>query len=128
MRDEKNWELMKKHIRKLRGRYLRFKEQVLDRMNASNVRVVPRTTKLSYDNGSTSVIDEEELDYSSDTNDPFEEQEDHRTVCHRIDWNVLHNHSNVFLLTTYLNSEKVVCSISDIVPGYRYPHLCEIGG
>ena len=97
-------------------------------MNASNVRIVPRTKKPSYHNDSTSIVDEDELDYSSDTNDPFEDEEDHRAVCHRIDWNVHHNHSNVFLLTTYLDRENVVCSISDLVADHRYPHLCEIGG
>ena len=124
MGDEREWGLMKKHIRKLR----RFKQRALGRTNASNVCVVPRTRKPAQHNGSTSIVDEDELDYSSDTNDPFEEQEDHRIVCHRIDWNVHHHHSNVFLLTTYLHSEDAVCSISDIVSGHRYPHLCEVGG
>lgn len=134
MGDEQTWEVVKKHIRKLRRKYLRFKEKVLDRLNASNVRVISRTRKPStmqtantITNADDPMTNPDELDYSSDINDPFEDEDDHRTVCHRIDWNVLHNHSNVFLLTTYLNGEKVICSISDIVPDYRYPHLCEIG-
>ena len=122
--DQDAWDKMKENLRKLRRKYSRFKEKVLDRLNASHVKVLPPTRQIRPNDTSTEI---EELDYSSDTTDPFEDQENHRSVCQQVEWNVLHPHSNVFLLTTYLKSEEVVCSISDIVADYRYHHLCELG-
>lgn len=82
--------------------------------------IFPNTTK---------VIEEYEYDDidSPDETDEFEQIEEIRGICDQIDWNVINNDSTVYLLTTYLISDKVVCSLSNIEPDVEYEHVCEYG-
>ena len=64
---------------------------------------------------------------SPDESDEFEQIEDIRGICDQIHWNVFNNNSNVFILTTYIVSDKIVCSLSDVEPNTKYHHVCEYG-
>ncbi|CAF1032001.1 unnamed protein product [Rotaria sordida] len=75
--------------------------------------------------------DDEEYEYddldSSDESDEFEQIEDIRGICDQIAWNALDNNSTVYILTTYIVSDKIVCSLSDVEPDIEYHHICEYG-
>jgi hypothetical protein len=62
---------------------------------------------------------------SPDETDEFEQIEDIRGICSQIDWNVFNDNSTVFILTTYVLSNKTVCSLSDVEPDTEYRHVCE---
>ena len=77
----------------------------------------------------TTAIDEYEYDSldSSDEDEIFEEIDDIQGICDKIDWNVLNNDSTVYILTTYLISNKIICSLSNIESLMEYQHICEYG-
>jgi hypothetical protein len=64
---------------------------------------------------------------STDEGDEFEQLEDIRGICDQIAWNVINNDSTVYILTTYLVSDKIVCSLSDVESDIEYEHVCEYG-
>lgn len=154
MSNPAQWETMKKLYRQFRQKYRRLKEKILDRLNGTGLQFLSRSKKLkarTTQAPSEFTTDDEyvdpllgkttpsispfsennDYDYeyfdSADEVDSFEEIDDTRSICHQIDWNVLYNHSNVFVLTTYIVSEKTVCSLSDIVEDHEYHHVCEYG-
>ncbi|CAF1562766.1 unnamed protein product [Rotaria magnacalcarata] len=75
----------------------------------------------------TQSIDEYEYDDidSEDDADEFEQFDDVRGICDQVDWNVLNNDSTVYVLTTYLIVNKIVCSLSNVEPNVEYDHVCE---
>ncbi|CAF3690473.1 unnamed protein product [Rotaria sordida] len=75
----------------------------------------------------TTTIDEYEYDDldSEDENDEFEQYDDIQGICDQVDWNVLNNDSTVYILTIYLNSGKIHCSLSNVDPNIEYDHVCE---
>ena len=154
MSNPAQWETMKKLYRQFRQKYRRLKEKILDRLNGTGLQFLSRSKKLrarTTQAPSEFTVEDEyvdsllaittpsispfsenndyDYDYfdSTDEVDSFEEIDDTRSICHQIDWNVLYNHSNVFVLTTYIVSEKTVCSLSDIVEDHEYHHVCEYG-
>lgn len=80
---------------------------------------------VSYDD------DEDEYEYdeidSTDENDEFEQLQNIRGICDQIAWNALDNNATVYVLTTYIVSDKTICSLSDVEPDNEYPHICEYG-
>lgn len=84
-------------------------------------------------------VDDDEYEYddldSPDESDAFEEIDDIRGICDQLDWNVVHDHHHdgdhnrsVYVLTTYIVSEKMVCSLSDVESDdVAYRHVCEYG-
>jgi hypothetical protein len=155
MSNPDQWEMMKKLYRQFRQKYRLVKEKILDRLNGTGLQFLSRSKKpkarttqapseitlgdefvdpvvAMASSPSTPLFSETndyDLDYfdSADEVDPFEEIDDTRSICHKIDWNVLYNHSNIFVLTTYIVSEKTVCSLSDIDEDHEYHHVCEYG-
>jgi len=81
----------------------------------------------------SSIINNDEYEYddldSSDESDEFDQIENIRGFCDEIHWNVLNNTNNstVYILTKYNMSNKSVCSLSDVEPQTKYPHVCEYG-
>jgi len=59
--------------------------------------------------------------------DDSEQFDNIRSVCDTLTWNVLKNDSDVFILTRYLMSDKIVCSINDIEPNSSYEYMCQYG-
>ncbi|CAF5110043.1 unnamed protein product, partial [Rotaria sp. Silwood1] len=75
----------------------------------------------------TTIIDEYEYDDidSEDQSDEFERIDDIRGICDQVDWNVLNNDTTVYILTTFLLSDKIHCSISNVESNIEYDHVCE---
>lgn len=48
-------------------------------------------------------------------------------VCHEVHSNVVYNESNVLQISTYLYSDKTICSLDHILPAKAYYYLCQYG-
>jgi len=85
-------------------------------------------TNYIFSNDTEEVVEYEydDLD-SADEVDEFEQLEDVRGICDQIDWNVMNNDSTVYMLTIYLISDKISCSLSNVDPDVEYEHVCEYG-
>ncbi|CAF4832309.1 unnamed protein product [Rotaria magnacalcarata] len=93
----------------------------------SNQTVIPTDLIIINDEGG----DDDEYEYddldSLDESDEFERIQDIRGICDQIAWNALDDNSTAFILTTYIVSDKIICSLSDVEPDHEYPILCEYG-
>ncbi|CAF3576654.1 unnamed protein product [Rotaria sp. Silwood1] len=73
--------------------------------------------------------DDDEYEYddldSSDESDEFEQIDDIHGICDQVAWNALDDSSTVYILTTYIVSDKIVCSLSDVESNTEYHHICE---
>lgn len=78
---------------------------------------------------STNETDEYEYDNldSDHEKEDFESIDEIRGICDQIDWNVLNTNVTVYMLTTYLIEEKIVCSLSNVEDDQDYEHICEYG-
>ncbi|CAF4848859.1 unnamed protein product, partial [Rotaria sp. Silwood2] len=85
------------------------------------------TTTTTTNNNNNDDDDEYEYDDldSSDESDEFEQIDDIHGICDHIAWNALDDNSTVYILTTYIVSDKVVCSLSDVESDIEYHHICE---
>ena len=99
------------------------RELNLTNLIASNQTTVNVTAII---NNNDDEYEYDDLD-SPDESDEFERLNDIRGICAQIDWNVFNNNSNVYILTTYIVSDKIVCSLSDVEPNTQYHHVCEYG-
>jgi len=86
-------------------------------------------TDLNLFSNDTTEIDEYEYDdlNSEEESDEFERMDDIRGICDQIDWNVMNNNATVYMLTTFLISDKIVCSLSNVEYDLEYEHICEYG-
>ena len=85
-------------------------------------------TNLDSNNYTTAVDEYEYEDIDSpDESDDFEKLDDIKGICDQIDWNVINNDTTVYILTTYLIEDKIVCSLSNVEPNTEYEHVCEYG-
>ncbi|CAF4805664.1 unnamed protein product, partial [Rotaria socialis] len=91
----------------------------------SNHTIIPTDLIIINDEGG----DDDEYEYddldSLDESDEFEQIQDIRGICDQIAWNALDDNSTTFILTTYIVSDKIICSLSDVEPDHEYPILCE---
>ena len=82
-------------------------------------------------NRTNDTIEVDEYEYESldseEENDEFERMDDITGICDQVDWNVMDNNATVYMLTTFLIEEKIVCSLSNIEPDFDYEHICEYG-
>jgi hypothetical protein len=91
------------------------------------------TTKLVFPNETIQNISTIVNDYEYDDldspgeSDEFEQIDDIRGICGQIHWNALHNNSTIYILTTYIISNKTICSLSDVEIDTEYNHVCEYG-
>lgn len=113
--DSDQWE----KFREEQMKYYKLKEKIFDELNSAGLRISRRST--------TAAIDEYEDFDSENLNDEFERIENIQRICDRIDWNVRNNHSTIYILTTFLISDKIVCSISNVESDSEYEHICEYG-
>jgi hypothetical protein len=137
--DQGRWQRMKQQLRKVRVKYQNSTKKIVDRLNLAGFRLLIRSSKAKqsfsqHKSNQTTIIisstvnntDDEYDDLDSpDETDEFEQIEDIRGICSQIDWNVLNNNSTVFILTTFILSNKTVCSLSDVEPDTEYRHVCE---
>jgi len=82
-------------------------------------------THFSNDTTEVDEYEYENID-SEDDSDEFERMDDISGICDQIDWNIMNN-VTTYMLTTFLISDKVVCSISYVEPDLEYEHVCEYG-
>lgn len=77
----------------------------------------------------TREIEEYEYDDldSDEPNEDFESLDEIRGICDQIDWNVLNNNVSIYMLTTYLIENRIVCSLSNVEDDQEYEHVCEYG-
>ncbi|CAF1325642.1 unnamed protein product [Adineta steineri] len=154
MDDQGRWRRMKDKFTVLRDKYYKLKEKVLDQLDQAGLRISRRSKKIKHtvkkhkqkligddneeqqqqqqQNISNSTISNttiEEYEYddldSIDDADEFESIEDIKGICDQIGWNVIHNDSTIYLLTTYLEADNIVCSLSNVEPDIEYEHACE---
>ena len=147
MDDQGRWQRMKDKFRELRVKYYKMKATILDELDAAGLRISRRSKKIQEktraqrekyiadadaespsDSNHTSLVDYEYDDLDSPEEiDESEHIDDIHGICDQIDWNVLNNDSTVYILTSYLMSDKIVCSLSDVDTDVEYPHVCEYG-
>ena len=147
MDDQGRWQRMKDKFRELRIKYYKMKAKIQHELDAAGLRISRRSKKVQQktreqrekyieqsgdelppDANQTAVVDYEYDDMDSgDEIDETEHIDDIHGICDQIDWNVLNNDSTVYILTSYLISDKIVCSLSDVDTDVEYPHVCEYG-
>lgn len=84
---------------------------------------------INQTNHTIEEIDEyeyENLDDDEEDNE-FEHMDDIAGICDQVDWNVLDSNTTVYMLTTFLIDDRIVCSISNVEQDLEYEHLCEYG-
>jgi hypothetical protein len=86
-------------------------------------------TNLNLVSNDTTEIVEYEYDdlNSEEETDEFERIDEIKGICDQIDWNVMNNNATVYMLTTFLISTNIVCSLSNVEPDLEYEHVCEYG-
>ena len=155
MDDQGRWQRMKDKFRELRVKYYKMKATILDELDAAGLRISRRSKKMQEktraqrekfiadadpdagaeaddqppaDSNHTSLVDYEYDDLNSPEEiDESEHIDDIHGICDQIEWNVMNNDSTVYILTSYLISDKIVCSLSDVDTAVEYPHVCEYG-
>ncbi len=60
-------------------------------------------------------------------NKDFERIDDLYHACDQFVWNTFQTDSHILALTTYLMSNRTVCSLSGIEPDESYPYMCQYG-
>jgi hypothetical protein len=71
---------------------------------------------------------DKEIDVETLNNqDEFENLDQMSNICHEIKWNVVKNSSSILLFNIQSNSEKTICSLSNIEPTMEYTHMCQYG-
>ncbi len=140
--NQSQWGQIKNQLFVVRDKYQILAKNIVDRLNSAGIHISRRARKVpkssqNYELNNTittnSSIVDEEYEYDnldlSDESDEFEQMENTRGICDEIHWNVLinDNNSTTFILTKYNMSNKIVCSLSEIEPHTKYPHVCEYG-
>ena len=141
--DQNRWNRMKQQLRRVRIKYRNSTKKIIDRLNSAGLRIMRRSRKKQqsfkqYQSNDSIIIissnvtnSDDEYEYddldSPDESDEFEQIEDIRGICNQIHWNAFNNNSSVYILTTYIVSNKIVCSLSDVEPNTNYHHICEYG-
>ncbi|CAF2995113.1 unnamed protein product [Rotaria sp. Silwood2] len=137
--DQDRWKQMKQKFQKVRMKYINLTTKVVERLKLVGLHMLRRSRKIKQSSepykphettiNSSLLINDDEYEYddlnSSDESDEFEEIENIRRICDQIAWNALNDNSTVYMLTTYIVSDKIVCSLSDVEPKTEYHHLCE---
>jgi hypothetical protein len=60
-------------------------------------------------------------------NTPSNNIERLNNICDKFAWDVIHNHSYIFIFTPYKISNKLTCQSSDIYHFETYEYLCQYG-
>lgn len=88
-----------------------------------------KTDNLQYDNEIDGSIDRQTTSATQIDNieNDSERFDNIHYVCDKLVWNVLDNNQDVFMLTRYKISDKMVCSINNIEIERNYEYLCQYG-
>ncbi len=121
---------MEDKSRELRIRYQKLKEKFINELNAAGLRISRSSKKrkqtLSHTQdyyNDTIEVDEYQYDNldSEDKSDEFER------ICDQINWNIRNNNARVYMLTTSIISDKMICSLSNVVHDTKYRYVCQYG-
>ncbi|CAF4013125.1 unnamed protein product, partial [Rotaria sordida] len=135
--DHDQWKQMKQKFHTIHMKYLNLTTRIINRLNSIDLHIMRRSKKVKQykSNETTTNVsfivnnDNDEYEYddldSSDENDEFQKIEDIHNICNHIDSNVLNDNSTVYILTTYILSNKTVCLLSDVELNIKYHHICE---
>ncbi|CAF4437625.1 unnamed protein product, partial [Adineta steineri] len=87
--------------------------------------------QLDFENNETLFDNNDEYEYDEidflDENDTFDGITNIHNICDRIDWNVRNNNATTFILITYIELDKTICSLSDVDSDRKYNIVCEYG-
>jgi len=126
--DEIGWQSAEDNFRNVRLNYDKRKKKFCQSQRERNLydeNPIDHIICTQPDSQSTNRITNEINSFSDD--DDSKQFDDIRKVCDQFAWDVLDNNSTIFLLTKYLISNKIICSISDIDPDITYQHMCQHG-
>ncbi|CAF1115140.1 unnamed protein product [Rotaria sordida] len=136
--DRDQWKQMKQKFHTIHMKYLNLTTRIINRLNSIDLHIMRRSKKVKqYKSNETTTTnvsfivnnDNDEYEYddldSSDENDEFQKIEDIHNICNHIDSNVLNDNSTVYILTTYILSNKTICLLSDVELNIKYHHICE---
>ncbi|CAF0775842.1 unnamed protein product [Rotaria sp. Silwood1] len=139
--DQERWKRTKEKAHKMRIKYLNLTTKVVERLKLVGLYMLRRSKKIKqsseqYTQHETAIntslmINDNDNEYeyddlnSSDESDEFEQIDDIHGICNQIAWNALNDSSTVYILTTYIISDKIVCSLSDVESNTEYHHICE---
>lgn len=88
-----------------------------------------REIRIKYNKLKETILNELQLNDLNSENeiDEFEQINTIQRICDEINWNIINN-STVYILTTSLISNKIICSLNNnIESNLEYKHICEYG-
>jgi hypothetical protein len=130
MDDQVRWQRMEDKSRELRIRYQKLKEKFINELNAAGLRISRRSKKrkqtLSHTQdyyNDTIEVDEYQYDNLNleDKSDEFER------ICDQINWNIRNNNATVYMLTASIISDKMICSLNNVVRDTKSRYVCQYG-
>ncbi|CAF4233905.1 unnamed protein product, partial [Adineta steineri] len=117
--DQQQWLLIKEKFYQIKIKYEKLKVKIVKQLASAGFKILRRTKTITQDE-----IDYNEIDFT-DENDTFDEIPNIYNICDRIDWNVRNNNSMSFILITYIELDKTICSLSDVDNDRKYNIVCE---
>jgi hypothetical protein len=117
--DQIQWETFEKNIIQTRAKYNKAKTQ--------SSKHLLNKDRSHDDNTGDEQIERQSPSSVNENHDKFENIDHIRAACQQIKWNVVNNNSNVLILTVQVDSDKSICSLSNMEPRVDYPHLCQYG-
>ncbi|CAF1247712.1 unnamed protein product [Rotaria sordida] len=145
--DEKRWQSAEDNFRQIRLNYYnRKKKKICQSRHEGNLydenqishiictqtdsQSLPPSTTTQSSISNTVIVNENDHFKKDEinsfiTDDDSIQLNDIRKVCDQFVWNIVESDSNVFLLTRYLISNTIICSISNIDPDMSYQHICQ---
>jgi len=134
--DEIGWQSAEENFRKVRLNYDKRKKKFCQSRREGNLydeNPIDHIICTQPDSQSTNRIANEKDHSKKDDINSFSDDDDSkqfddiRKVCDQFAWDVLDNNSTIFLLSKYVLSNKIICSITDIDPDINYQHMCQHG-
>ncbi|CAF4063529.1 unnamed protein product, partial [Adineta steineri] len=147
--DQDQWQLIKEKFYEIKIKYERLKVKIVKQLASAGFKILRRTKKiiqneidyneyeddfndrqqLDFEYNETLIDNNDEYEYDeidfTDENDTFDEIPNIYNICDRIDWNVRNNNSMSFILITYIELDKTICSLSDVDNDRKYNIVCE---
>ncbi|CAF4179026.1 unnamed protein product, partial [Adineta steineri] len=112
--DQQQWLLIKEKLYQIKIKYEKLKVKIVKQLASAGFKILRRTKTITQD----------EIDFT-DENDTFDEVENIHNICDRTDWNVRNNNATSFILITYIELDKTICSLSDVDNDRKYNIVCE---
>ncbi|CAF4174761.1 unnamed protein product, partial [Adineta steineri] len=120
--DQQQWQQIKEKFYQIKVKYEKLKVKIVKQLASAGFKILRRTKKITQDEIDYNEYDE--IDFT-DENDTFDEIENIHNICDRIDWNVRNNNATTFILITYIELDKIICSLSDVDNDRKYNIVCE---